>query len=83
MREIFAPKPPAEDLGTLFYTITPEDVGKHSIDTEVGLIRVSDVIGRVLPGDVGKRLFRHRIPGGLFMWQAESDAQVQARRSRA
>jgi hypothetical protein len=80
MREIFKPEPgePA-DPGRVFYTITAEDVGKIRISTEIGPIHVRDVMGRVTEDDVGRRL--HRVPGpaGVWFWQAENDAQRDAR----
>jgi hypothetical protein len=86
MREIFKPAPgePA-DPGRVFYTIAPEDVGKRVIVTEIGPINVRDIMGHVLPDDVGKRLYRvpARVPGpdrsDLWFWQAENDAQRDAR----
>jgi hypothetical protein len=87
MREIQPARLPA-DPGRVFYTIRPEDVGKGIIDTEIGPIAVSDVLGRVQPGDVGKRLYRVPTDGGLpdqpllWYWQAENNQQRDARLAR-
>jgi hypothetical protein len=86
MREIFKPAPgePA-DPGRVFYTITPEDAGKVVIITEIGPIHVRDIMGRVRVTDVGTRLYRvpTRTPSGkdglTWFWQAENDAQRDAR----
>jgi hypothetical protein len=85
MREIFRASPPLpRDLtDVVFYTITAEDVGKRFIHTTEGLIPLGDVIGHVLPGDVGKRLVR--VPDGArdsYVWQCESNDQRDRRLSR-
>jgi hypothetical protein len=80
MKEIFKPAPdePA-DPGRVYYTLTADDVGKRVIVTTIGAIHVGDIMGAVLPIDVGKRLYR--VPGGsgLWLWQAENDDQRDAR----
>lgn len=86
MREIFAPKPRLDPEGPVFYTITPADVGKTVIETEIGPIR-TEFMGRVLKGDVGKRIYR--MPAGvsydgkpLYVWQVENDHQYARRMER-
>ena len=90
MREIFAPKDPADtDPGRVFYTIRPEDVGKGTIPTEIGPILLVNVIGRVMSCDIGKRLYR--MPAGAdpdgrvieWIWQAENEEQRDRRLARA
>lgn len=82
-REVFR-QDERRDPGRIFYTITAADVGKAFIPTEVGAITLADVIGRVLPGDVGKRLYR--VPaeaGDSWIWQCENDGQRDARVAKA
>jgi hypothetical protein len=79
MREVFK-LAPAADPGQMFYTITVEDVGKSLIETTEGVIRLPEVIGRVMSWDVGKRLYR--VPaddGSSWVWQAENGRQRDAR----
>ena len=75
---------PTQDPGHVFYTITAEDVGKRSIRTAAGTISVTDVIGQVLAGDVGKRLYRVPCddPAAGWIWQAENDKQRDERLAR-
>jgi|SRR5215471_14224070 len=88
MREIFAPKDPADtDPGRVFYTIRPEDVGKGTIPTEIGPIHLVNVIGRVMSCDIGKRLYR--MPAGAdpdgrvaWVWQCENEEQRNTRVAR-
>jgi hypothetical protein len=78
-REVFKADRPT-DPGRVFYTITESDIGKAVIMTEIGAINVASCIGRVLPIDVGKRLFR--ITGrlsGEWIWQAENNKQRDER----
>jgi hypothetical protein len=80
MREI-QPAAIPPDLGRVFYTIRPEDVGKGIIDTEIGPISVHDVLGRVQHLDVGRRLYRVPADGGAegqpvtWYWRAETNKQ--------
>lgn len=90
MREIFAVASPHPDPGEVFYTLRPEDVGKVVIDTEIGLVHVGDLLGRVLPGDAGRRLYRmpvDLVPGegepGRYTWQMESHRQFTLRTRRS
>lgn len=82
MREIYGRAEPL-DPGPCFYTITLADLGKAVIETEAGPIGIGVIMGRVKLGDVGKRLIRVSVGGGLYIWQVESDRQLQARRARA
>ena len=79
-REVFRRKP-EDDPGEVFYTITAGDVGSRvSIETEVGTIYLVNVLGMVLPSDVGKRLYRHRRDDSTtWYWDAESDQQMARR----
>ena len=83
-REVFKPSPEDNsDPGKIFYTITPDDVGKGVITTTAGHIRVTDVLDRVLPGDVGKRLYRvQNNAEDSWLWQAENNRQRDERLSR-
>ena len=78
MREIFGPQE-THDPGAVFYTITEADIGHRVIQTEIGPISLGDVIGYVLPADVGKRLYRTPIRGGGWIWQCENSEQFAAR----
>lgn len=74
-REVFKATDPV-DPGEVFYTITREDIGKVTIITDVGPVYLNQVIGRVLDGDVGIRLYR--IPGSIgtgWTWTAENRRQ--------
>lgn len=77
MREVFAARPPVKPpVHDVFYTITKADVGCNSIRTSVGVILVSEVMGRVRPGDVGRRLVAVLSDDQTStVWQAESQAQ--------
>jgi hypothetical protein len=57
-----------------FYTLTAADVGKRTICAFGRTRMVSDFLGRVLPGDVGKRVY---LIDGIL--QAENDEQRAAR----
>jgi hypothetical protein len=80
-REVFGVKSAPPDPGRVFYTITDADVRKSVIETEIGPIRLADVIGHVTPRDVGKRLYRVPCndPEGGWFWQAENDRQRDER----
>ncbi len=56
------------------YTIQPEDVGKPTIEAFGRRQTVADFLGRILPGDVGKRVY---LRGGVC--QVENEEQ-RARR---
>jgi hypothetical protein len=84
-REVFAPAGhESSDPGRIFYTITPADVGHTTIKTTAGPVHLASFFGRVLPGDVGKRLYRVPCddPAAGWIWQAENDAQQDARLAR-
>jgi hypothetical protein len=58
-----------------FYTLTREDVGRAAIHAFGKTWLVSDFIGRILPGDVGKRVFRVQDPDRrIDILQVENDA---------
>lgn len=86
MREVFKPMPkPKYDPGEVFYTVQPEDVGKRSIETDVGTINLSDFLGQIIKSDVGKRLYRQKIRDGEefeYIWRAENQQQRDERVSR-
>jgi hypothetical protein len=83
MREVFKPAASYGDapLHDVFYTIVAEDVGKFAvIETTVGVIPVGQVLGRVLPGDVGKRLYAVLTQDKLHtVWEAENNLQRDER----
>lgn len=80
MREVFEPESAAPDPGRVFYTIKPEDVGKGVLRTSIGPIHLGGVLGKVLPDDVGKRLYRVQMNDKSgWIWQAENDRQRDAR----
>lgn len=82
MHEVFKPEEMGPDpVHGVFYTLTDLDVGKStSIRTTAGSIPVSEVLGRVLRGDVGKRLYAVLSDDKTrTVWQAESDDQRDAR----
>ena len=56
------------------YTLKQADVGKHTIRAFGYVWLVSNFMGQVLPGDVGKRVYWR---GGIL--QVENDAQRDAR----
>lgn len=60
------------------YTVRPEDVGRKTIEA-FGRRRmtVTDFLGRILPGDVGKRVYMR---GGVC--QVENDEQRASRAQR-
>lgn len=61
-----------------YYVIKPSDVGRPHITMFDRVWRVSDLIGRVLLQDVGKRVY---LQGG--MPQVENSEQLEARRDRS
>lgn len=79
-REVFKPVPKA-DPGRVFYTITVQDVGKGSINTEAGPIYLAGVMGVVQKIDVGKQIYRVPVQGSgdQWIWQAENDRQMRER----
>lgn len=77
-REVFKPDPgvATHDPGRIFYTVTADDVGKGVIGTTHAVISLGQVLGRVQPVDVGRRLYRVRCNDGeSWIWQAESLSQ--------
>jgi hypothetical protein len=88
MREIFKPATPPAEPGRVFYTIATEDAGTATIETEIGPICLSGWFGIVRKGDVGKRLHRTPVNGGIsgqlvtWVWQVENEAQRDARLAR-
>ena len=56
------------------YTLSRADIGQASIPAFGKLWMVNEFIGRILPGDVGKRVY---LRGGIL--QVENDAQRTAR----
>jgi hypothetical protein len=79
MREIFE-TPAPRDPGRVFYTIRRADVRKIILRTEIGPIYLTNVIGYVLPVDVGRRLYRVlNEAGDSWLWQCESIAQRDQR----
>ena len=86
MREVFeiSVTPPV-DPGRCFYVITTADIGKKRIRTtaEPVPIPVGDIMGQVLPDDVGKRLYRVPVNDGSgWIWQTESVSQRNRRLMR-
>ncbi len=67
------------------HEITREDVGKHVIQkpkccicgAKPNPISISDFMGRILPIDVGKRIYK--VDG---IYQVENQAQLKARRKK-
>lgn len=73
-REVFKQK--EMDPGEVFYTLAREDIGRTTVVTEAGPIYLNQVIGRVLDGDVGIRLYRIPGAGGTgWNWTAENRRQ--------
>ena len=64
-------------MARAFYTLTAADVGKPWIRAFGRTRLVSEFIGRVLPGDVGKRVY---LVGDIL--QVENDEQRDARIAR-
>lgn len=62
---------------TAFYELQGRDVGKAHLRCFGHVWSVSHFLGQVLPGDVGKRVFKR---GGIL--QVENDAQRAARLAR-
>jgi hypothetical protein len=77
-REVFKLQALA-DPGDVFYTITPEDVGKTTIVTQAGPVYLNQVVGRVTSGDVGIRLYRIPGQGAGHRWTAENRRQRDER----
>lgn len=78
MREVFRPAETGPDpVHGVFYTVTEQDVGKSTvIRTTAGYIPVGEVLGRVLRGDVGKRIYAVLSDDGTCtVWQAENEEQ--------
>jgi hypothetical protein len=85
-REVFKPAPAGDyhDPGKIFYTITPEDLGKTVIHTTDGDISVGPFMTVVRKRDFGKRLYRVQISAasGLWAWALAYDAQQSERESQ-
>ena len=68
----------------LIHMITARDVGPTTIRTECSECRhgrtymLGDVLGRILPGDVGKRVYLLQTASGKIV-QVENDEQRAAR----
>ena len=66
-----------------FYTISPADVGRSTINAFGKIWRVADFIGTVIPGDVGKRVYLQNNAANDYKFlQAENDKQRDARVAR-
>ena len=65
-----------------FYEIGPRDVGKTLLHMFGGPVQTSSFIGRVLPCDVGKRVYAVATVGGDYTLQVENDSQRAARLAR-
>jgi hypothetical protein len=76
MREVFKPElvEAQQPVYGVFYTITATDVGKSApLMTTVGFIPINEVMGRVLPGDVGKRIYAHLSDDSTHtVWQVDN-----------
>lgn len=57
-----------------YYTLAPDDVGRSTLHAYGRTWMVSSFMGRVLPGDVGKRVY---LVGDVL--QVENDEQRSAR----
>lgn len=57
------------------YTLTHSDISKASIVAFGQHWRTCDFIGRILPGDVGKRVYRVMDASGGYFLQVENDSQ--------
>ncbi len=65
-----------------YYTITHGDIGKPAITAFGHAWTVTDWIGRILPGDVGKRVYRVSNDDDLgqsYILQVENNEQRDAR----
>lgn len=89
MREVFGEKPEPDKkshMESVFYTVTPGDVGASSIRLAggYGTIPVREVLGMaVQPGDVGCRFIRRpNEAGDRAFWQMEQPSQRDARQAR-
>ena len=60
-----------------YYTITKDDVNKPTIRAFGRVVTVGGFLGRILPGDVGKRLYQR---DGVI--QAENEEQRDERLER-
>ena len=65
-------------MGRRYYTIGTADIGQPCIRAFGQTWPVADFLGRVLPGDVGKRVYQVR---GLYHLQVENDEQRDRRLS--
>ena len=62
-----------------FYTIGPADIGKAALHMFGSPVQASAFIGRVLPCDVGKRVYAVATIGGDYTLQVENDSQRATR----
>lgn len=80
MHEVFKPEPsPPDRSGPVFYTITADDIGRSVIETTIGPICLTGVIGRVQRRDTGHRLYGTCLFNGQMHWSYENDSQYAAR----
>lgn len=66
-----------------YYEIQLSDVGKAYIFAFGRHWSVTDFFGRILFGDIGKRVYRVRDNAGEYCLQVESDQQRDKRRNGA
>ncbi len=67
---------------TAFYTLRRSDVGRKTIKAFGRVWLTAHFIGRILPGDVGKRVYRvGLLPSEQFL-QVENDEQRDQRLKR-
>lgn len=68
---------------TAFYTLMEGDVGRAPLYAFGRAWSVGDFMGRILPGDVGKRVYRAPMNDGSgYVLQVENDQQRDARLAR-
>lgn len=65
-----------------YYEIQPSDVGRIYLKAFGKMWSIAHFIGQILPGDVGKRVYRQQDSAGLFFLQVENDQQRAARLSK-
>ena len=69
--------------GIQFYTITPADVGRAHLRLWDQTWSMAGVLGRILPGDVGKRLYRvpmHDRSGYILQVENNEQRAIRLRR---
>lgn len=75
--------PITDEHGRLFYTLESTDIGNSLLEAFGRKWRVSDFLGRVLPSDVGKRVYRVLTNAGdSYILQVENDLQKAVRLAR-